>query len=171
MKLKSWKNMYSGAVVVICGAFYYIAALSIRITKVGGAFHSRMVPQMIAVFIIALGFCLMARDIIPWLKGKGHGTIGSEEETDTLSIPEWIKGKKEVFLIFVLSFFYVGLLQVVGFIISTPFFLYCFITILSPSGRKKRHIFNILLSIVVTIVLYFLFRYGFTMMLPRGFLF
>lgn len=77
---------------------------------------------------------------------------------------------KRVFSSVILVLVYVFALQPVGFIISTLVFLLLQMLVLSPDDeRDKKHIIMLaVIDIIFTMVVFFLFRYGFKIVLPAG---
>lgn len=70
----------------------------------------------------------------------------------------------------VLVLIYVFLLQPIGFLVSTAVYLPLQMLVLSPEDkrRKKDLIQLIVIGIVFTLIVFFLFRYGFKIVLPAG---
>lgn len=65
---------------------------------------------------------------------------------------------------------YVFILQPVGFIISTMLYLMLQMLVLSPDNeRGKKDILKLaVINIIFTMIVFFLFRYGFKIVLPAG---
>ena len=72
----------------------------------------------------------------------------------------------------ILALLYVFLLKPVGFIICTLFYLFGQIIVLAPDTHrtKKDLIMYLIIDVVFTLVVYFLFRMGFKIVLPAGIL-
>ncbi len=79
---------------------------------------------------------------------------------------------KRVISSFILMLIYVFVLQPVGFIISTLVYLILQILVLSPADKrgKKEIIQIIIIDVLFTVIVFFLFRYGFKIILPTGLL-
>lgn len=79
---------------------------------------------------------------------------------------------KRVLLSLILALLYVFLLKPVGFIICTLFYLFGQIYVLAPDTHrtKKDLIMYLIIDVVFTLVVYFLFRIGFKIVLPAGIL-
>ena len=76
---------------------------------------------------------------------------------------------KALVAIFVILIIYMALLSTLGFMISSVLFLIATMLLLTPA--EKRNIPLILiLSVVVSVGVYYLFVYGLDMVLPRGIL-
>ncbi|MDO5351003.1 MAG: tripartite tricarboxylate transporter TctB family protein [Lachnospiraceae bacterium] len=70
----------------------------------------------------------------------------------------------------VLILIYVFILKPVGFIVSTLLYLPLQMLVLAPEvGRTKKSLIQLLIvDVVFTMVVFFLFRYGFKIVLPAG---
>ena len=77
---------------------------------------------------------------------------------------------KRVLSSLILSLVYVFVLQPVGFIISTFVYLFGQIFVLAPDEKrtKKDIILYLIIDVVFVLVVFFLFRYGFKIVLPAG---
>lgn len=77
---------------------------------------------------------------------------------------------KRVLGSFIMVLAYVMILRPVGFIISTIVYLPIQMLILSPEEQRstKNSIKLTILAVIFTMVVFFLFRYGFKIMLPNG---
>lgn len=70
----------------------------------------------------------------------------------------------------ILVLVYVFMLQPVGFILSTMVYLMLQMLVLSPDdGRGKKDIIKLaVINVIFTMIVFFLFRYGFKIVLPAG---
>lgn len=77
---------------------------------------------------------------------------------------------KRVLLSALLVLVYVYILQPIGFIVSTLVYLPLQMLVLSPDDQrgKKQIIQLIIIDVIFTMVVFFLFRYGFKIILPAG---
>ena len=77
---------------------------------------------------------------------------------------------KRVLTSFIIILVYVFVLKSVGFIISTLVYLPVQMFILAPEERRgKKNVIQLLLTdVLFTFVVFFLFRYGFKIVLPAG---
>lgn len=165
MNNKKYTNQITGLVVMVLGIAYYIQSFSIRITRVGGDYNSRMFPQLIAIVCVFMGLLLALRNVRSiFRRNESMQNVQSgSNNKETL----WARNKKVIF-IFLISFAYVGLMMIFGYLVTTPIFMFAFIGILTPKAVRHRFVFNAILSLVSTLLFYLMFRYGFTMILPRG---
>jgi len=77
---------------------------------------------------------------------------------------------KRVISSIILVLIYVFILQPIGFIISTLLYLMFQMVVLSPDDeRDGKHIIRLaVINVVFTLAVFFLFRYGFKIVLPAG---
>ncbi|GLB28941.1 hypothetical protein LAD12857_08640 [Lacrimispora amygdalina] len=77
---------------------------------------------------------------------------------------------KRMLISFILILVYVYLLQPVGFIVTTILYLPFQMYVLAPDEKKtKKDIVQLAVtSVVFTFIVFFLFRYGFKIILPAG---
>lgn len=77
---------------------------------------------------------------------------------------------KRVLLSALLVLVYVFILQPIGFIVSTLVYLPLQMLVLSPDDQrgKKQIIQLVVIDVIFTMVVFFLFRYGFKIILPEG---
>jgi uncharacterized membrane protein len=77
---------------------------------------------------------------------------------------------KRMIISFMLILVYVYLLQLVGFIVTTILYLPFQMYVLAPDEKKtKKDIIQLaVITVIFTIVVFFLFRYGFKIILPAG---
>lgn len=77
---------------------------------------------------------------------------------------------KRVLLSAILVLIYVFILQPVGFIVTTLVYLPLQMLVLSPDDQrgKKQIIQLLIIDVIFTLVVFFLFRYGFKIILPTG---
>ncbi len=117
-------------------------------------------PTVVGVIILILAIILLIESVTGFKKNAEAAEKAGKDESDY----------KRVILSLILSLLYVYLLQPIGFIICTLVYLFAQIFVLAPdTHRTKKHlIFYLVIDVVFTIVVYFLFRYGFTIVLPAG---
>jgi len=157
---KSKSDLGPGLVVTLFGILYFAFSFSIHVSRLGGSTSSRLVPQIMGIIFISMGLILVGRGI----KQKKTGATAKE----SFDAKAFFFKYRRIFAVFGLSFAYVLLLSLFGFIIMTPLYLYALMLVLTPQNAKKQYIFNIFMAVVVTMILYVLFRYGFKMILPRS---
>lgn len=111
---------------------------------------SRMFPVAISIFAIVLATILLLKTYFKW---------GKQEELD-------FTGTKMAMLMAALLIAYVALIEVVGFYLATPFYLY--ITMWVLGQRRKKLMLTI--SIVMPLLVYLFFDLILGMQIPEGML-
>lgn len=121
-------------------------------------------PDFMPMVIGVLTFILAA--VLTILSIKNFKMHSAEIDPD--SIPDC--DYKRVLSSIILVLIYVFILQPVGFIISTLAFLFLQMLVLSPDDErgKKDMIKLAVIDVIFTLVVFFLFRYGFKIVLPAG---
>lgn len=143
----------------ILGIAMIIGAMALpksKVMEIGPDFW----PIVIGVLILLLSVILLVMTV----KRQGRKLYYEEvEEKDEADY-------KRVIGSLILALAYVNLLKPIGFIICTLIYLLAQIFVLAPDSRrtKKDVITYLIIDVIFTFVVYFLFRYGFTIVLPQG---
>ena len=119
-------------------------------------------PTVIGVLILVLSIFLLFTTI------KGFKAKAAELENAEIQKYDY----KRVILSFISVLIYAFILKPVGFLICTVVYLPIQMFILAPDEKrnKKEIIRFVVIGVIFTLVVYFLFRYGFKIMLPAGIL-
>ncbi len=127
-----------------------------RVMKIGPDF----MPTVIGTIILILALMLLFSSI------KNFKANAKKAET----MPADTADYKRVLASLVLVVIYVNILAPVGFILSTLCYLFLQITVLAPDGKRKPKdiITYAIIDIVFVLVVFYLFRYGFKIVLPSG---
>ena len=160
-----------------------------------GMFFKKYGDMVVGVFFMALGALLviMARmlpksqvmdigpDFMPTVIGSVTFILAAiltalsvknfkmhVKELEHAEIPEC--DYKRVISSIILVLAYVFILKPIGFLISTLLYLMFQMVVLSPDDeRDVKHMVRLaVINVVFTLVVYFLFRYGFKIVLPAG---
>ena len=121
-------------------------------------------PDFMPMVIGAITFVLAL--ILTVLNVKNMKMRAAELEKITIDECDY----KRVLLSALLVLVYVFILQPVGFIVSTLVYLPLQMLVLSPDDQrgKKQIIQLLIIDLIFTMVVFFLFRYGFKIVLPAG---
>ncbi|XME03060.1 tripartite tricarboxylate transporter TctB family protein [Lachnospiraceae bacterium C1.1] len=116
-------------------------------------------PTVVGVIMLILSVILLIQSIRSF-NSNAESLKDYKDESDY----------KRMIMSLILCLFYVYLLQPVGFIITTFVYLILQITVLAPdeNRRKKDIIKYSIISLIFTLAVFFLFRYGFVIVLPAG---
>jgi putative tricarboxylic transport membrane protein len=143
----------------------YVSTFSFKqltISAIGSAF----MPQIVAIGLFILSVVLFINAFIGWKKEKK-----SAEETEESQIKEE-KEKISYTLVFIslgLMVIYLFLISKIGFLIATSAYLFIQIYLISPDDKRSPIKFAIT-SIVTSVLVYYVFKNVFYLMLPAGIL-
>lgn len=143
------------SVVIFLGSLYlYFESAKFEGHEVYGKLGPAYWPKFLLIFLMLLSF-LVAVDAV---RGRKKKEAEKEEAQKSES------GKVRLFLAIGFIVLYFILMQVLGFILLTPFFLIAFMYLLGE--RKKKWIFGV--SIGLTILIVWVFTKAMYVPLPRG---
>lgn len=156
--VRKYKESFIGIGAGIFTAIVYYNTGFIENRGLTGRLYSATIPQWICYAMWALSLILIITDIWKVRKGKAPGSM-----EDTKANINW--------LTFVLTFIaisvYILLMRPVGFCPSSAAFLFALTCILSEP-KERNYVLFAIISVVVSISIYYIFRYGLNLMLPRG---
>ncbi len=154
-------NFITGVGVILLGLFMYFASYDIQEfvrTRVGASFMPRVASSL---FIILGGILIV---------GCFRCAVPTEEKTQEPEEGEKVFGGLPAALMSLgLMVAYVGLMESVGFIITSVVYIFLQILVLAKQGPRNYLLFG-LISIIVPIVVFFLFVHVFKVLIPAGIL-
>ena len=160
-KFLKYKELILGIGIIAFSIFYLYNAAVMRIT-VPTAFNSKGVPFLLGGGALLNGIFQTAaglREAKTFSSASGAESGAEKEKVDNRS----------VLLMLLVMIVYVAMLESVGFLISTFLVLFAQMMILSPKGKVRIPAF-LIVSLAVTVVIYYSFRYGLELVLPSGIL-
>ena len=127
-----------------------------RVMKIGPDF----MPMVIGTLIVILALMLLFSSI------KNFKANAAKAE----AMPADTSDYKRVLASLVLVVIYVNILAPIGFIVSTLGYLFLQIIVLAPDDRRtaKNILMYAIVDVIFVLVVFFLFRYGFKIVLPSG---
>jgi len=138
--------------IAFAGVFYYMS-MNLRPSSgpdVGGAFY----PRLLVYITLILSFKLLYNAL-------RKGNEDSVKIFDFKSRDFW-----NVILVIIISFVYLYLLNIIGFLLLTPVYLFLLLTII----EAKKITYRVLISIVTTGVIMFVFQNFLNVPFPNGIL-
>ncbi len=154
--LRKYKELILGLIMLAVAAVYLIAATQIQI-RILTTFNSRFVPYILGSMVLVLGLVQSVRALRELHKNKREET--AENTTDVQS----------VLLTFALIVVYVITLRPIGFLINTIWMMVLMMMLLSPRKEWKPVQF-VIISVITSVIIYYVFRSGLDLMLPGGIL-
>lgn len=163
---RKYSDVYAGGFLLVLSIVMFISTFSIQAltdSRVGADFMPKIIAVLIAIlsiFIIVNGF--RRKDEI----------VRDEQEVSSLENEVESKNDKSYLLVIIsvaLMFIYLFLIPILGFLISTTAFLLIQMLLFSE-WKAKNIILYLIISIITSTLIYYLFRNVFYVMLPSGIL-
>jgi len=162
------KDLFASAFFIVFSIVMYIASNSIiklTVSKVGADF----VPKLVAIGMLILSVFYLIQSIKKQIRLKHEVDTNAsvEKENDT-------EEKKKISPLSVLAtvgllVLYIVLLPYIGFLITTTVYLFFQMYLLAAKTERKIPLF-VVISIITSVFIYFIFKYVFYLMLPAGIL-
>lgn len=177
------KDRLVGIIFLVVGVVYFGLAFTIPVYDAYGGssvVDSSFVPKVVGVLMIVLSilqlfFSSKASKNAPAAEASAKPAETAEEDGE-FRVEDWDDDAanrnadtKSLIMIFVVLIIYMALMSVLGFMISSALFLFATMMLLTPKQKMKLP-FIIILSLVVSVGVYYLFVYGLDMVLPAGIL-
>lgn len=149
------KELFAGVAMLGAGVAYLVMTLNLpRRGFVDAAF----VPWVLAVALCLLG----ALQLWAW-RQLPDKPAESAEAAEPIEYSTVIKSVALVLL-------YTALMEFVGFPIMTALYLYAQFIVLTPADQKIKHLQYGFIAVLSAVLIYFIFRHGFDLLLPVGLL-
>lgn len=159
---KYMDTIWGVAILILCALMFY-ATSQIRTFAAMHGLDSRFFPHIVAGVLAVLGTILLIRGLTN-VKNYMPYSGETKKEHKGLSV-----GGRCVFETFVAIFIYVTIIDPLGFLLSTVVYLIAQMIILYPEKlTKKKLILFVVISIVASAAIYYIFRNVFYLMLPAG---
>jgi putative tricarboxylic transport membrane protein len=152
------KDIFSGFVLLVFSALMFGVSLNIKKVLMVGI-GSGFVPAMVAAFLAATSVCIIVKGYRDSRSGNGVSRGAAEHGKN------WLP----VVATFCLIAFYIALLEKVGFLLMTTFYLFGQFWVLAGRNHRRAVMF-LIVSAVVSLTIYYTFVKAFDLMLPAGIL-
>jgi len=140
------KDLLSGVLIFLVGVLFYLQTLKIRPAKIG--LSPADFPKLVTTGLMICGGILILKALIV------KGVESKKLETNVL---------RKIGPLVVVFVLYALFLDQIGFLYLTPAFLFASMYVFG----MKKHLLNLIISVVTTIAVYFVFAYVFKVPLPR----
>lgn len=142
------------------GLFFLIGSFFIDARRRSGDIGSAFMPRLVGIGIVLLSAIYLLMLLKQRRKDEPKNSVESKQNYK-------IKG---VVLTTVSLVAYALLMRVLGFVVTSTLYLFAQMMILATNPTKKQIIFYAVISIVVPILVYYIFTEGFSLLLPAGIL-
>ena len=153
--MKKYADVITGAVGLVIGVIVLIMSIQIGIAE-GQAVGADFLPKIVSVLMIILSAVLI------W-NGIQEARVYEDRP------PEYKKNYLGVAILIVAGILYAQLLKPVGFIITSLVFLFLALCLISKK-EETNYLKFALITIVMVLLIYFVFTKGFGIRLPKGIL-
>lgn len=163
--MKNKKEIYSAIFFMFLSVIYLLATRYIKDYNAFVATNvtSKTIPMALGTLLLILSLVELYNE-----KKKIDKTI-SIKKVDVDNIEDEKIGRKEVVMTFIFLLAYIVLLNPLGFILSSIIFLIGEMLVLTYKDDRKSNLAKIiLLSIIFSLTIYFIFTKGLGLILPRG---
>lgn len=163
---RKYSDVYAGGFLLVLSIVMFISTFSIQAltdSRVGADFMPKIIAVLIAILSISI--------IVNGFRRKDE-IVRDEQEVSSLENEVESKNDKSYLLVIIsvaLMFIYLFLIPILGFLISTTAFLLIQMLLFSE-WKAKNIILYLIISIITSTLIYYLFRNVFYVMLPSGIL-
>ena len=163
MSFKKYRDIILGAAMLVFSGFYLSVAQGIKTRpKLTPSYASaKIVPILLGVLLAILSVICIIEGVY---KMKKYGTTMTNVKPNSKQVAG---DAFAVIATFALMIVYAIALPVAGFCVSTAVYLFLQISLLAPAKDRNLKLYAII-AVVFTMVVFYIFRLGLSMLLPRG---
>lgn len=158
------KDVITGIVSLVLFLLFFGFSFAIEVKTVGGSVSSRTIPQFVSSCGIIVSLILILKNLFPYLKAKKSGEQQEPVYTDR---KRW--GQLAISVALMVG--YILLMRTFGFMLTSAVYLFLQMLAILEDRSKKRVILIAVIAVLVPVILYIPFRYGFQLMIPVGTIF
>ncbi len=146
-----------GAIGMLLGVILYYGAYQIGLQE-GATIGADFVPKIVAILMFLFsGFLFL------------QGRKGMAAEKANPPAKDYVPNYKGTAIMLVVLIAYIAIFTELGFVLSSMLYLFAALVILSKK-EETNYVRFLIISVVGSLVIYFLFAYVFGIMLPEGLL-
>lgn len=153
---KKYKDVIVGSVLATLSVVYLILSFQIKLTNIDRVVGSRMFPQICGTIILILSVCLIVGGI-QRAKRAGAEDLGEK------------KNYTRTILVLGSYAAYIFLMDKIGFTVSSVIYLFSQMIVMGkwPVGKKALALY-LVISVIVSAVIYVTFNNVFMLILPKA---
>ena len=153
----------AGIVTILLAILVYVDSASIKVIA-DTTLDARFYPKFLAVLMILLSLIIILRAGTQLSRAE-HSSSGSAKENKNAAVKEMLPAVETLLLLGL----YVFAIEPVGFLLSTPFYVFGQAWILAPKSQRNPARFA-LLGVLSEVAIYCIFKFGFQLLVPPGIL-
>ena len=153
----------AGIVTILLAILVYVDSASIKVNA-DTTLDARFYPKFLAVLMILLSLIMILRAGIQLSRAE-NSSSGSAKENKHAVVKEILPAAETLLLLGL----YVFAIEPVGFLLSTPFYVFGQAWILTPKSQRNPAGFA-LLGVLSAVTIYCVFKFGFQLLVPPGIL-
>lgn len=150
----------AGIVTILLAILVYVDSASIKVIA-DTTLDARFYPRFLVVLMILLSLIIILRVGIQLSRAE-HSSSGSAKENKHAAVKEMLPAVETLLL-----GLYVFAIEPVGFLLSTPFYVFGQAWILAPKSQRNPVRFA-LLGVLSAVAIYCIFKFGFQLLVPPG---
>lgn len=158
------KDVITGIVSLVLFLLFFGFSFTIEVKTVGDSISSRTIPQFVSSCGIIVSLILILKNLFPYLKAQKSGEQQEPVYTDR---KRW--GQLAISVVPMVG--YILLMRTFGFMLTSAVYLFLQMLAILENRSKKRVILIAIIAVLVPVILYIPFRYGFQLMIPVGTIF
>lgn len=148
----------SAFAAILYGCFFLIGSLMMDTQGRAGDVGSAFMPRLVGILIVSLGVIYL----LLLLFKKSHNSTQSEETQPTKY------NVRGLLMTSILLIAYVVIMPVLGFTVSSIFYVFIQMMLLAVHPTKRQILMYAVISLIVPILVYFIFTNCFSLLLPSG---
>lgn len=164
------EDIFSGLFLLIVSVLIFVTSFSfeaLTTTLVGPAFMPQIIAVFMAIFSIIITVSGFKKSRMKNIQVASEQEVSGEEPSGENLIITEKKSYKPVLITLALMIAYLLLMPFVGFLIMTAAYMFVQMLVLSHITNRKIWLF-LIISIITSATIYYLFRNLFYVMLPTG---
>jgi putative tricarboxylic transport membrane protein len=163
------KELISALAFLVLSIILYLATLNIKsMTNMGVG--PDFAPKLVAIGMFILSVIMLIKEIRNWKLAKNSDSSQSKQEKKSSLDAGYKKKYKNALLTTVLIAIYIFAIPILGFLFSTIIYLIIQFCLLGERKFWNKPLF-VILSLIVSVAVYFTFRLAFEVRLPAGIFF
>lgn len=153
---KRYKDVVVGSVLAVLSVIYLMLSFQIKLTNIDRVVGSRMFPQICGTIILILSICLIAGGIKKARKAEPEPAGEKKNYTRTILV----LGSYAA---------YIFLMDKIGFTIASIIYLFSQMAVMGKwPADKKSMILYLVISVIVSAVIFVTFNNVFMLILPKA---